>query len=169
MGEAYRLKCSRCDYEIFLPFGVGMFFPHLYSDTIDRIKKGRFGKTAQKFLQGHPDGAIDCEKTVFICERCGALKQGLNLDMYIPKPGHEQFQHSAWSIAFPFHSASYADKTDLEQHCTLYQHYPHRCPKCRKRMQALSPETFVGLLDKREFKCPDCNSALELCDLMLWD
>ena len=89
--------------------------------------------------------------------------------MYIPKPGYEQPQHEKWSSAFPFEGASYVDKADLKEGYKLYQHYPHHCPKCKKRMQALSTDEFEKRLNNKELKCPICKSQLELQDIIMWD
>ena len=90
MGQNLSLKCSCCDYEIGISLGVGFFFPMLYEETIKEIKEGKLGKTLYRFLEEHPDGAVDCERAVLQCETCGALKQGMNFSMYIPKPGFVQ-------------------------------------------------------------------------------
>lgn len=149
--------------------GVGFLFPKLYADIMDGIRKGKFGKTTQRFLEEHPDGAIDCERTVCICKNCGTLKQAVNLDMYIPKPGYEQPKHDIWSGAFPFEGASYVDKSDLKEEYELYQHYPHRCPKCRKTMRTLCANEFLWKIENKELKCPICGSTLELQSVMMWD
>ena len=169
MGQSYTLKCTCCDYEIGISLGVGFLFPLEYAKIMDGIRKGKFGKTTQRFLEEHPDGAIDCERTVCRCKSCGTLKQAINFDMYIPKPGYKQPQHAKWSSAFPFEGASYVDKSDLKEGYELYQHYPHRCPKCRKTMRAFSANEFVNKTNNKEMKCPLCKSALELQDMIMWD
>ena len=169
MGKGYHLKCSCCDYEISISLGVGFFFLKLYADTIEGIKEGKFGKTLQRFLEDHPDGTVDCERAVLQCETCGALKQGINFDMYIPKPGLGQPQHGIWSGALPFEGLSNVAKSDMKENYSLYQHYPHRCPRCRKRMIAMNTEEFMDKLNNQELLCPDCKSKLEMADMIMWD
>ena len=169
MGQNISLKCSCCDYEIGISLGVGFFFPMLYEETIKEIKEGKLGKTLYRFLEEHPDGAVDCERAVLQCDTCGALKQGMNFSMYIPKPGFVQSPHSEWSGAFPCEGLSYVAKSDLKESYNLYQHYPHRCPRCRKRMIAMNTEEFMDKLNNQELLCPDCKSKLEMADMIMWD
>ena len=169
MGQTCIIKCTCCDYEISISLGVGFFFPREYTDIIGGIRKGKFGKTTQRFLEEHPDGAIDCERTICICENCGALKQAFNFDMYIPKPGYEHKNHGIWTFAYSFEGTSYISKSDLEEGYELYQHYPHRCPKCRKTMKALRMTEFEMRLRNKDLYCPNCKSNLELQDVIMWD
>ena len=58
MGEGYNLKCTCCDNEISISLGVGFLFPKVYADIMDGIRKGKYGKTAQRFLEEHPDNSM---------------------------------------------------------------------------------------------------------------
>ena len=89
--------------------------------------------------------------------------------MYIPKPGFVQSPHSEWSGAFPCEGLSYVATSDLKESYNLYQHYPHRCPRCRKRMIAMNTEEFMIKLNNQELLCPDCKSKLEMADMIMWD
>ena len=169
MGQAYDLKCNRCGYETTIDLGVGFLYAQLYIETIDRIRKGQLGETLQRFLQEHPDGAIDCEWIALKCENCGTLKDELSLDMYIPKPGCTQPQHRIRSTVFPFEDASYVNESDLQKNYDLYEHYPHRCPGCGNRMQTLDLKEFERQLNKHRLHCPNCKAKIKKASILLWD
>ena len=117
MGQGNTYHCARCDYSFEAYLGVGMAFPMVYRETVEKAKLGKLGRTLQRFLQDHPDGAIDCENHVILCSRCGQLKCGPGLDMYVPKKGHDPAaeQHGIWSTAMPFDDESYVVPWDLEE------------------------------------------------------
>jgi len=56
----------------------------VYSDTVEKAKKGELGKEMRTFFRQHSDGAIDAESVTLLCDSCGNLCQGMNLTMYIP-------------------------------------------------------------------------------------
>ena len=157
MGKSWGLKCSRCDYEITVPLGFGFLFPQEHAEIMEGIRKGRFGKTVQRFLEEHPDGAVDCERAVCICENCGTIRPAISLDMYISKSRSGAL------------GAAYAAQADLKESHEPYRRYPHRCPKCRRITQALSAEEFEAKLNGGELECPLCKAKLIVSDAMLWD
>lgn len=170
MGVEFCFRCPNCGYYFSASLGIGGYiFPRFYSKVIEEMKKGKYGKTAQRFLENYPNGAVDCKHVVCICENCGALESRINMDMYIPKPGYTQPQHEKGTGAFPFEEASYVTNSDLEINYNLYRHYLHRCPKCRRKMKVLSEKEFNQKKENNEFECPNCKSKLEIAGLALWD
>ena len=170
MGAEYGFRCPNCDYYFSASLGIGGYiFPRFYSEVIEGMKKGKYGKTAQRFLEDHPNGAVDCVSAVCICENCGALASVINMDMYIPKPGYTQPQHEIDAGNDPSEETSYVTKSDLEENYNLYRHYLHRCPKCRRKMKVLGEKEFRQKMEEKELVCPNCKSELEIAGLGMWD
>ena len=170
MGAKFGFRCPNCDYYFSASIGIGGYvFPKFYAKVIGDIKKGKHGKTARRFLEEHPNGAVDCTSAVGICENCGTLASVIRMDMYIPKPGYTQPLHDKEAGAFPYEETSYVTGSDLEEHYNLYRRRLHRCPKCRRKMTILREEEFSQKMNNNELECPNCRMKLEIAGLALWD
>ena len=67
--------------------GIGRLFPKIYEETVKKMRSGKYGDECKKFFKEHPDGAVNCEKELLICEECGVPKTEMNLSLYLPKEG----------------------------------------------------------------------------------
>ena len=50
MGEIARYKCEKCGYRFSASLGLGRGFPHVYADTVAKMKSSELGKEAKRFF-----------------------------------------------------------------------------------------------------------------------
>ena len=85
MGTKYVFKCFKCKYQIDISLGVGFSFPMVYKEIVEKAKAGDFGDTMKEFLHTFPEGRIDAEKALYLCQACGNMEVLPELSMYLPK------------------------------------------------------------------------------------
>ena len=156
------MKCPKCEYTFEQWEGVGYMFPMVYAETVQRAKNGELGEEIQNFFNEHEDGAIRADSVTLCCDKCGALRTGKDLTMFVPKGNKsDQTEHGRWSVAMPFEGARYVSDTELELYYSEYMKYPHKCDECGGSMH------IVGYGE--ELKCPKCKVKLETEDFICWD
>lgn len=163
MGTGYRYKCKKCGYTFSQMNGVGLLFPAVYAETIQRAKEGELGGQMQQFLEEHPDGAVNAENATLCCNSCGALTTDLDLTMYIPKRNcTSKVKNTRWSVGISFEGHEYVTPADLEKFYEEYAKYPHKCEKCSGEMSVMR--------DDEELVCPECKIPLSpKADIIMWD
>jgi len=157
-------NCPKCGFRFTIYKGVGMMFPSVYMDTVEKAKKGELGQEIQDFFKQFPNGAINAEGATLCCNTCGNIARGKNLTMYIPKEGYSPCRpRGAWSVCAPQEDYFYVLKSDLDRNYTEYAKYPHKCAKCGGDMHIAD--------DKEEdtLKCPHCKVQMEDDGLIMWD
>ncbi len=165
MGAGYVLECKTpfCRYRRFLSAGVGMRFPVVYQEVMEKARNGEFSEEHAQFLQDHPDGAINAETNIYQCRDCGYYFSGYDLGMYLPKGDNPDVpEKGRWSVAFPAEGMSYVSPYELKTRYKLYKAYPHHCPKCNG--EAGITEEVKDVSEK----CPKCGSDLKVSSV-LWD
>ena len=70
MGTKYIFKCFKCKYQIDISLGVCFSFPMLYKEIVEKAKHGDFGGRIKEFLNTFPEGKIDAETVLYICQGC---------------------------------------------------------------------------------------------------
>ena len=166
MGTEYVFKCPKCDYHIFIPLGVGFLFPQVYNEMVEKAKSGEFGETIKDFLNTFPEGKIDAETALYVCQKCGNMEVLPDLSMYIPKGElPEKDNNIPWSVAFPFKGESYVTHMDLENDYVIFEEYKHKCCKCHGDYTLLTRDD----IPKGALKCPHCKEVLLLGDIGFWD
>ena len=153
MGSGYKMNCPKCSFEFYASTGVGMMFPMVYRETVQKAKNGELGQEIQTFFMEHPEGVIDAESVSLCCEKCGHLTGGKNLTMYVPIAGKPSNLESG--------KKSYVSQLDLESYYTKFKAYSHKCDKCGGSMRIMK--------DGEEFICPKCKLPLERGLPILWD
>lgn len=153
MGTKYVFKCSKCDYQIDISLGVSFLFPRTYKEIVEKAKSGDFGETMKEFLHTFPEGRIDVENALYVCQGCGNMEVLPELSMYLPKGKAPK-------------GKSYVTHRDLERDYVLFESYPHKCSNCQ-RMDTLIPREEI--LSSRFIKCPQCKVALDLIEFGRWD
>ena len=162
MSTEYVFKCSKCDYQISISLGVGFLFPRVYKETVERAKSGEFGETIRDFLNTFPEGRIDAEPALYICQECGNMEVLPELSMYLPKGElPERDNNILWSVVFPFKGESYVTHMDLENDYDIFEEYKHKCSKCQRNYTLILKEEILsnGLI-----KCPRCKVDLDLIE-----
>ena len=152
MGNGKAFKCKACGERFNAMTGIGMLFPTVYKDTVKNIRSGKYGEDWKKFFEEHPNGVVNCEKELLICEECGVPKNEMNLSLYLPKEGAEDLPK------LPFGD-------DLDEKYTLYMKYPHTCDKCGGACNIVNASKI------KRVACPKCGGVMEedMDGIILWD
>ena len=166
MGCGTVLKCSKCHKEYEILTGIGMLYPLVYSELLDDIKNGKYGKEWQDIALKTPHVAVDAEKHVYSCRKCGAWKTEEGLSIYEPddyeslntkRYGHIPVEERGDD---PFVLAMNHKK---DYH--VVKRYVHKCDKCGSRMHRVNENEFHDL------PCPECGGKPEkgYNSIILWD
>ncbi len=162
MGHGFTMTCNKCWYSYSCKEGIGFMFPMVYKETVEKAKAGKMGKKLKTFFEEHPDGAINAEYVTLYCEKCGDLRNKMDLTMYIPKGEKPRMSPNArWSVAFPHQAEKYVMSDELEEFYEKYEDYPHKCGKCRGKMRVVKEGEILH--------CPKCNEPLEISEEIMWD
>lgn len=153
MGTKYVFKCSKCNYQIDISLGVGFSFPRTYKEIVEKAKSGDLGDTIKEFLHTFPEGRIDVEPALYVCQGCGNMEVLPDLSLYLPKGKAPK-------------GKSYVPHRALENEYVLFESYPHKCSNCQS-IDSLIPRKEI--LSSRFIKCPQCKVALELIEFGRWD
>ena len=164
MGHGYGFICEKCGYEYRATTGAGMLFPIVYEETVEDIKKGKYGKERQRIMLKEPYAAVAAEEELYICSNCGNWKVAQNLSIYRPKDA-EQIAKTEFGIktAEEWGYVPYVMDDDLESDYELVKTYVHKCGRCRQIMH-IADETESGNL-----KCPKCGTMNEAETEIMWD
>lgn len=185
MGTGREFICTHCNYNVTAMWGNGFDYPIEYQETIQGMKVGLYGEAAKAFLDAHPDGAVNAEKTLARCEKCGNYDNVQDLTMFIPKEGyiHKVDPDQIWSTCAHFKGVNYVLPCDLERHYIEYRRYPHKCKCCGGAMQLIPFYSYKidphgrGEDEIRkqtqseiwEIKCPKCGGKMIAMELFDWD
>ncbi len=151
MGSGKVFKCKACGEEFSAMTGVGMIFPSIYEETVKDIRSGEYGEDWKKFFEEHPDGVVNCEKELLICEECGVPKCEMNLSLYLPKEGAKDLPKHPFGDDF--------------KKFNLYAKYQHKCDKCGGACNVVKSARI------KRVTCPECGGVMEedLGGAILWD
>lgn len=151
MGSGKVFKCKACGEEFSATTGVGMMFPTVYEKTVQNIRSGEYGEDWKKFFGEHPDGVVNCEKELLICEECGVPRIEMNLSLYLPKEGAKNIPKMPFGNDF--------------RKFTLYAKYPHKCDKCGGACNVVKSAKI------KRVTCPECGGGMEedIGGAILWD
>ncbi len=162
MGKDCRCECPKCGFTFTRAEGVGMLFPLVYAETIQKAKSGELGKDMQNFFEEHDDGAIDASYVTICCDNCGDIARAQDLTMFVPANENvKRTAHGRWSVAMSFDDVDHVSKWDLKKDYREYAKYTHVCKKCGGNMHiAPREETLM---------CPKCKIPLEATGYLAWD
>lgn len=190
MGDGYLVSCNKCkkSYEIFLGVGMGDFLD--YRKIMKKIKKGKFGTRMQEIVNADDFIAIDVERKLYLCEKCGDWSVEQSCDLYRPKDRAVVIQNKIdeWSWQDEFlKTISYDEekneiKTNDGRIVSLSEVLPyvdfcvsnsdnyekileirHKCHKCGEVMREIKEDESV------ELKCPDCGGDMWESGSVCWD
>ena len=151
MGSGKVFKCNACGEEFSAKTGIGMLFPSIYEETVQDIRSGEYGEDWKKFFEEHPDGVVNCERELLICEECGVPKCEKNLSLYLPKKGAKDLPKHPFGDDF--------------KKFNLYSKYQHKCNKCGGACNVVKSTKI------KRVTCPECGGVMEedLGGAILWD
>ncbi len=154
MGEGCFLACDNCGYKIDIDLGFGSLICLETEETIKKMKSGAYGKKAADFFRENPDGTVDCSYVLLKCDKCGELKNDMDLSLYKRIEGSEDPE-------FPIPDPDYFVKAE---------DFEHKCGKCGNTMRIVdTSDGFEEKIQNGEIRCPNCNKKLTLIALACWD
>ena len=154
MGGSVMAGCWKCDYGVGGMTGVGMLYPHIYDKTyLPNAKAGKFGKCVQRFLEEHPEGAVNFDLVVKRCEDCGEMRIDFDLGMYLPaeKPiPEDEYYEDPRRLYYPY-----------DKQYVLYKPFDARCGKCHGRhIRVYTEQEFIDAVEAGEIRCPRCGEPI---------
>ena len=161
MGSGSEYKCSKCGYEFNSFVGVGMMFPQVYEEKVEKAKKGELGPEIQAFFAENKDGAINAEGVFLCCDECGALKNGTDLTMYVKNPDKVKENAGNYHPDYFLYEHTYYMEDELKDFFDEYSKYPHICEKCGGNMHIIDYD--------EPLMCPKCRIPLENSGFIMWD
>ena len=168
----YRFSCRRCGYDVIFGDGVRFGYPVVYRKILDSAKSGRLGEDLRQFLSEHPEGVLDCGTVLLKCERCGILKTGPSLAMYLPKREGVRLPED-WPAPY---DGEPADPCSLEEDYTLHARHEYSCHKCGRIMEMIDGKAAKALIRQatpermvKELVCPECGKELYYGRNIIWD
>ena len=152
MGNGYTLTCASCKNQLHVYEGVGMFYPQVCRDILQRMQQGAYGDALQKAALSHSNAAIHQEECLFQCMTCGRIQHGEVIDFCIPQ----------YASGLPDHFC-FVMKHDIGEGYRVIGSVPHPCPVCQSDMQPISADAHTL------FPCPRCGGQLTITDWLKWD
>ncbi len=162
MGRFFGFRCRDCGDQFEVLTGTGRSFPLVYGRTLRLAVEGKYGEEIRRFLEEHPDGALDCERVLLLCTECGELANGMDLSMYIPGENSAGEEKSG------------AVPPDLKTY-RLIRSCEHKC-QCGGKMKVIRGEELARLAETedalnkmKDFRCSECGGQLQLTAGTVWD
>ena len=149
MRSGYAVTCSKCGFNAMYTLGAGMLFPRVYEELVGDILAGKHGQEWKDYFNTIPGAAVLAEKELYRCSNCNTLLSDYNLALYKRNDGTPP-DHGCWVYW-------------CDHDYTFVKSYRHMCPKCSRRMHKVSISRSTRL------PCPECGSALEIDDGIMWD
>ena len=169
MGYGIGVKCKCQDKELML--GVGMGYPSFYRETMEDIRSGKYGAEMRDLVKNGKYIAVDAEKYMYYCDKCGCVEDFTALDLYEPKDIKkiEERVVGRWSAAELAQNKTVKELGELpyfnsdDEDFVLLKEYKHVCPKCGKVMRKIDEEKL------KEKTCPKCGEKYQMFSGILWD
>jgi len=166
MGSGVVLSCA-CGTVYEVSLGIGMMFPSVYRETLEAAEKGQYGIEWQQLVSKTKYIAIDAERYLFYCEKCGFWEVQYGLSLYKPK-SVERLVKKQYGIKTveEWGYIPYATISDFEIDYVLLKEYKHNCPMCKHPMKKISS---LSELNHIKIRCKDCGNLLQIKDYIMWD
>ena len=171
MGYGINIGCGCRGRELMM--GVGMAFPHVYSETMKDIKSGKYGTEMQSIVNGGKFIAVDAEDRLYHCEKCGYFDAEPALDLYAPIDIEKVKNREVgrWTAAEPNSRTTIGELGEIpfftadDEDFRIIKPYIHVCPGCGSIMKET---TEADLLQKT---CPQCGQQYSGSEepTILWD
>ena len=154
MGSGIELKCSECGKKYSAWTGIGFMFPEVYKETLNDVKKGKYGEEWKALSLSEELVAVDAEKYLYVCPKCGHWIVERGLSLYAPKD-LDQLKKKQYGIKTveEWGEVPYVMSMDLKENYHILKRRIHKCKKCDGIMHKATPE------EERNLSCPDCGGA----------
>lgn len=161
MGKGYELKCNRCGFSREICDGIGFCYPMECETLLEKMKKGSFGKGFMEAAKRMPCAAVHQNRTIFLCDHCGAWRADASIDLCAPV-GEREVRKGKFCTAFDYpDDIRYVMSYDIGCNYQIVRSKQHRCGKCHYKMRLIK--------EKEKLKCPQCGTHLIKCNEFDWD
>ena len=169
MGDGKRYKCKKCGEEYWVNLGIGMMFPHVFSETIEDIKAGKYGEEWKNLINSGEYIVPDAESYLFYCKACGTWEVTEDLSLYQPKDLEAiKKKEFGEKTVEEWGEIPYATMADFKEEYNLVKKRVHYCPKCKEEMTRYGNLYKArGILNK--LPCPNCSTENKPESMILWD
>ena len=153
MADGLRLKCSKCNKEYGVSWGIGFSFPTVYKNTLKAAKTGEYGPEWQELTTKTKYVAIDAESYVYLCEKCRNWSSDPGLSLYVPKDTEELKNKYNLESVGELEERDYVMSYNLDEEYKILKRRIHKCKKCGGVMRKLKFKEVYHL------PCPECGGA----------
>lgn len=133
---------------------MGFLFPEEYNKTLFDIRNGKYGEEMKSILCNEKHIAVDAEKYIYVCKKCGAWKVEKGLSLYAPKNVKLlMMRRYGDKTVEELGDAPYVMSWELKESYRRVKRYVHKCDKCRGVMHRATEDEEYSL------SCPKCGGA----------
>ena len=142
-----------------------MLFPHIYQETLERIKSGEYGEKWKELISSEPYLVIDAEQHLYRCGKCGCWEVEPGLTVYAPNEStlnqirSDDQNGSGEKVRIPV----YTWEHDFSLKYHRIKTYIHKCPRCGMKMKRARKSNDMMFLP-----CPKCGTE-NTGDIIRWD
>ncbi|MBP9997202.1 MAG: hypothetical protein KBT19_08065 [Lachnospiraceae bacterium] len=154
MGNGYGFKCKRCNREYEVLLGCGKRFSEEYQQTIEEVKRFKYGVKWRNLVKNRKNINIDVEYDLYQCE-CGYWKVKRNLSIFEPIDETNITTSEEYPLVTRWERK--------EGKYRLVAENKHKCRRCRKPMHVIKEE------DIDKLPCPRCGELNESETFIRWD
>ena len=154
MGSGVGFKCSKCGKEYNANTGIGFMFPKVYKETLADVKTGKYGEEWMSLALSEELVAVDAERYLYICKKCGHWTVDLGLSLYAPNdPKAIMRKQYGIKTVEEWGGVPYVMSWGLEQDYHIIKRRVHKCENCGGVMHKASDK------EKSNLPCPECGGA----------
>ena len=153
MGYGYTYKCKKCGHEYSVSSGIGMLYPNICEEELEKIKAGKYGEEwKQASIDCGPNLKIGVIDKTYMCYDCNLWEEQTDITLYKPEEDRDAKRKDAFYYM------------PEDKGYSAYKKTVHDCPKCGKKMKELKEKNLTFL------PCPECGQLNEQeADLIMWD
>ena len=162
MGFGLSFDCSNCDYTVRYFYNVGKIRPNAgFLDDMKNVDDVRW------FIERFPDGYVVYDQVVKRCKNCGALKNEMDLSMYLPNTPVRRVRDFTHSDRH-FIDLRTAESMSLKK----YKDHDFVCEQCgHTEMELIDMDQLENMAKNGQLRCPHCGSVLDYYHMgyIRWD
>jgi len=143
MYTYYTYACPNCGHNGEFQLGFNSWAPVVSMKMKEAVSDGCWGDEWCDFVAQNPNGGIDSEFVLYVCE-CGKWLADRARDYYIPADLNKRI-------------GAYVKNSSREKNKCV-KHFRHSCPDCGETMSRVD-------IDNEKLKCPICRAELRITRL----
>ena len=147
-------------------WGHGFSFPQVYKELLGKIKTGEYGEKWKDLSLKEKNVAVDAERHVYLCKKCGYWSVEPGLSLYVPNDVKTlKKQQYGDSNVEDLGERPYVTSWDLKNNYHVLKNKIHKCAKCGEKMHRA---TFHEI---KNLRCIECGGEPDINDqgAIWWD